>query len=75
MKTLLIIQDVNISTGEVFTNKGIFTNNQWDMLMFHIKAILKDHSNHRYGFKNVREFKRGYILDYFNLDWYRTNIA
>lgn len=75
MKTLLIIQNVNISTGEIYTNKGIFNNAQWDMLMFHIKRILKDPANHPYGFKYVREFKRGFILDYFNLDWYKTHIA
>jgi hypothetical protein len=54
MKTRIRLQDYNVQTGEVITNKGIFTNNQWEALLNKIK--------HLHIFYDYREIKCGWIF-------------
>jgi len=58
MKTRIRLQDYNIQTGEVITNKGIFTNNQWEALLNKIKQL--------HMFYDYREIKCGWIFYDFN---------
>lgn len=54
MKTRIRLIDFNVKTGEVITNKGIFTNNQWEALLFKVKSL--------HCFYDFKEIKCGWIF-------------
>jgi len=54
MKTRIRLQDYNFQTGEVMTNKGMFTNDQWEALLHRIKSL--------HMFYDYREIKCGWIF-------------
>jgi hypothetical protein len=54
MKTLLRIEDFDIKTGETLTNKGIFSNHQFNVLLNKLYSLKI--------FYDYREVKRGWIF-------------
>ena len=58
MTTLLRVLEVNIPTGEVHTNKGIFTNDEWESMMRRIEVRMKDPRH----FCDVKFIKNGWLL-------------
>lgn len=56
--TLLLIWDFDIPSGDVTTNKGIYSNRQWERLMHKIGEMKKDPC----CFCDVREVKRGWVF-------------
>ena len=60
MKTILRVYDFDIKNGYVKTNKGFFTNKQFNAILFNIEQIKK---NYITAF-DIREIKNGWILPF-----------